>query len=270
MSPRLAQAPRLAEAEITREARRVFRKLNAPGAHLSERRDGTWSIVCPGANRAACADVSAVMADAFVLRGWIVTGGTGRLVLSDAGWSWYARTTIGENPHAAQHQMLTMRCIPDGKGGAEMVTVNEAESPIALLHARELIDGVQFDAGEKLRRDFTIAQLMPRMGVDLGTPITARQKGQRPQAPMADTVIAARQRVRNAMNAVGPGLSDVLIDVCCHLRKLGDVEDASDWPRGAAGVMLKLALDRLAMHYGMLNTTGPGRMRVWRAGEKAR
>ena len=140
--------------------------------------------------------------------------------------------------------------------------MDEGESPLARLKQRGLVDGAQFDAGEKLRRDFTLAQLMPRLGVDYSSATVLGKRGQKNEAAFTDTVVAAKQRFAGAMRAVGPGLSDLLFDVCCHLRGLEEAERANAWPSRSARVVLGIALDRLADHYGMRGARR-GRMRAW-------
>jgi len=68
------------------------------------------------------------------------------------------------------------------------------------------------------------------------------------------------------MKAAGPTLSDLLFDVCCHLMGLEDAESGFGWPRRTGKIVLVIALDRLAAHYG-LTVTGPARapMRSWQA-----
>ena len=68
--------------------------------------------------------------------------------------------------------------------------------------------------------------------------------------------------------SVGPGLSDILIDICCHLIGLEEAERRKGWPQRSAKIVLRLALDRLALHYGLGSVVGTGsRLRVWRAPE---
>ncbi len=176
------------------------------------------------------------------------------VVLAKAGEDWLADGAR----FAEQHQILTTRSIKDERGRGAYVVVNAAESPLSLLQRLGWISAQEYDAGEKLRRDYTIGQLSPRMGVDYAAPIHTR--GYRPA--MAETALAARQRFNLALKAAGPSLADILFDVCCYLKGLEASERARGWPRGSAKVVLRLALERLAAFYGM---TAPAhtRTRAW-------
>lgn len=255
----------LGEGEVEREARRVLRKLLLPGAHL--RPDGDQYRLAARADGGArdAAPLSAAFVQAFVARGWLArAGGPNMYVLADAGAGWIARATNVDDPFAAQHQLRESKLIRDEGGQERRVTVDEAESPLARLRHRGLIGPAQFDAGEKLRVDYTLARLSPRLGVDLSQALVAGRRGPASHATFSDTVIAARQRFSHAMRAAGPGLADLLFDVCCHLRNLRDAEHAFGWPNRSARVVLAIGLDRLAEHYG-IHVTGRGRMRAWSA-----
>lgn len=152
----------------------------------------------------------------------------------------------------ARHLELAQRRIP----GVGPVTVDESESPLAWLARRKgrdgrpLIEPVQLLAGERLRAEFTRAHLMPRITANWSAPVAdgARDAG---PAAFTDAVIGARQRVRRALDAVGPEFSGLLVDVCCFLKGLADVERERAWPARSGKVVLQLGLDRLARHYGI-------------------
>ena len=148
---------------------------------------------------------------------------------------------------------------------------NPAESPLAWLARRQgkdgrtMVDVAQLQAGERLRADFTRANLTPRV-----TSRWSEVSGAGTPEAFTDMVLAAKLRVSRALNAVGPELSGVLLDVCCFLKGLETVERERGWPARTAKVVLCLALDRLAGHYGITATaTGRDRtpMRAWQAAE---
>lgn len=141
--------------------------------------------------------------------------------------------------------------------GREAVTVNHAESPLALLHRRRgkdgrpFLDAREFRAGERLRADYARGRIAPRLGVNWGAVGSAgRGRGDAGGiAELTDAALGARRRVEAAIEAVGPELSGVLIDVCCFLKGLEQVEMERRWPARSAKVVLKTALGALARHY---------------------
>jgi hypothetical protein len=162
------------------------------------------------------------------------------------------------DPLRAQHLSLVQRRIAT-EHGRDAVTVDEGESPLAWLarrHARDgraLIEPHQLQAGERLRADFTYAHLMPRTTSNWASPVaTDCRSGPLVfgAAVATDAMIAARQRVHHALDAVGPEFAGLLVDVCCFLKGLADVERERTWPARAAKVVLQLGLERLARHYG--------------------
>jgi hypothetical protein len=178
------------------------------------------------------------------------------------------------DPFRARHLALA-RCDIATANGRVTVTVDDSESPLAWLARRKsrdgatLIDAVQFEAGERLRADFTCAQLMPRTTSNWDAAVAdGRRSGGNGAAAMTDAVVAARQRVRHALDAVGPEFSGLLLDVCCFLKGLEAVERERRWPARSAKVVLQLGLDRLARHYGHrreIRGVAKAPMRAWSA-----
>lgn len=177
-------------------------------------------------------------------------------------------------PQRAAHLSLRDQIV-DTPAGAQRVTVDDSESPLAWLARRRGRDGqaliapYQFQAGERLRADFTRAQMMPRTTADWTSPISSARRSKPGGAgAVTDGTIAARQRVNAAMEAVGPEFSGLLMDLCCFLKGLEDIERVRGWPARSAKVVLQLALDRLARHYGyMVQARGPDHapVRTWLA-----
>jgi hypothetical protein len=246
------------ECEIVREARRVLRKM-MQGARLMADGGGRYSVTVRGVRNARI-KVSAQMVLAMSLRGWLVEDG-GRLTVSLCGKAWLARQ--GSDPFVEQHQVLATRLVRDPGGRERYVVVNEAESPLAWLRHRGIVTVLEFDAGERLRRDYTLARLAPRLAADLTAPVVSGRRAPAAAMQLPETVLAAKQRFSHAMKAVDPGLSGLLFDVCCDLRGLEECERVRAWPRGSAKLVLKLGLDRLAAHYGIRKTVRR-RVRAWR------
>jgi hypothetical protein len=133
---------------------------------------------------------------------------------------------------------------------ARSVTVNLAESPLGWLKARGLVSERQFDAGETLRADWERAQLGPRVTMRWDAPPPGKTARAAPCAEAPTLAqIGARRRFDAAVEAVGPGLADVLWRVVCAGEGMRDAERALGWPARAGKVVLGLALDRLADHY---------------------
>lgn len=130
-----------------------------------------------------------------------------------------------------------------------VVTVNLAESPLAWLARRGMVTAVQFAASERLRGDFMRAGQAPRVTMRWDpAPVSRSAAG---AADPTTTQIGARQRFAAALAAAGPGLNDVLWRVVCMGDGLETAERALGWPSRAGKLVLTLALDRLAAHYGM-------------------
>lgn len=132
------------------------------------------------------------------------------------------------------------------------VTVNLAESPLSWLRARGHVDARQYEAGERVRADYEMAALGPRVTMRWDAAPAAR--GRRGPAGGPDPTLAqisAKRRFDAAVAAAGPGLSDILWRVVCAGEGLVAAETALGWPSRAGKLVLGLALDRVADHYGL-------------------
>ena len=131
-------------------------------------------------------------------------------------------------PFRAQHLAVAQRQIATEFGRAT-VMVDESESPLAWLarrrgrNGRAMIEAHQLQAGVRLRADFTCAHLMPRTTSNWASPIASDRRGGG-TAVATDMMVTARQRVHLALDAAGPEFSGLLMDVCCFLKRLDDIE----------------------------------------------
>ncbi|MEZ5810859.1 MAG: DUF6456 domain-containing protein [Rhizobiaceae bacterium] len=188
-------------------------------------------------------------------RAGLIAADDGKIRLSPDGLSRLSRLNGGQDAHLQQHAQLETRTI-DTDTGPQAVSVNLAESPLARLARLKTPGGNRFlerrewRAGDRLRGDFTRAQMQPQLGInwqaEAGGGHGAAAGG---RVEITDAALAARQRVEQALAAVGPELSGILIDVCCFLKGLATVESERGWPVRSAKVVLKTALTALARHY---------------------
>jgi len=269
-------------------AERLLARLAVHGAFLTPSVDGrdAWSIGLTGARRLAGGggvSLGAGAVDGATVRTLLTAGALEeeagaarqRLVLSQAGRARLrrARATAGAgdaDPWLAQHAELghEQRRVD---GEMQRVRVNHAESPLAWLRRRRdrsgeaMIDEAAFAAGERLRADMTRAQMTPRVTASWEAPVSAGTGGRLRQEP-GDMALAARQRVSRALAAAGDDFAGVLVDVCGFLKGLEQVEKERGWPARSGKLILRMALARLAAHYGLSAAQGPerGRTRAWR------
>jgi hypothetical protein len=174
-----------------------------------------------------------------------------------------------------------LRCTEAGASSdgtpSAIPAVDGAESPLVWLAGRRdaagrpMLSPSEVQAGERLRADLSFAHLVPRVTMGWsGIPISGDRGASAAGfgRDLADNVIAARARVSAALKAVGPELSDILVDVCGHLRGLEEIARAEGWPRRAARLLLQRALSSLARHYGLepeirVEETIARRLRHW-------
>lgn len=194
--------------------------------------------------------------------------GAGRLpvTISEAGRAHLRRLAAEpEGAFLAQHARIVPAEIAEGTGRVR-VQMNAAESPLDWLRRRRdrdgepFLDPAAFEAGERLRRDLTLGGLLPSVTARWDGAIGGSGGAARDPAGATDAMIAARQRARRALDAVGRDLADLLIDLCGFLKGLETVERERGWPARSGKVVVRLALRRLAEHYGLeVEARGPSR-----------
>ena len=191
---------------------------------------------------------AAVMGE--LARAALVREDGGTWVLTAAG-----RLRVAKGRPTRPKRLLVERPLPEDAPSPtgkprRSVTVNALESPLGWLRARGLVDQRQFDAGERLRGDWTMAELGPRVTMRWDpTPAGSRGPGGAIDPTLAG--IAAKRRFDGAIEAAGKGLGDVLWRVVCAGEGLEAAEAALGWPKRAGKLVLLMALDRVADYYGI-------------------
>jgi hypothetical protein len=235
-----------------KETLRILRHLAKKDVRLERRADGTWGFAGAAQAIAACSNEAVAM----LLRRGLVEGGD-RLVLASTGAALLRRMLAGGEDFAAQHQERIPAMLKHGDD-VRAVVVNQGESPLAWLRSRRdrdgrrFIDAAQFTAGERLRADFSRGRIMPRVTANWDAAVAdGRRGGAGGMAEITEAAIAARRRVERALAAVGPELGGLLVDFCCFLKGLEEIERERRWPARSAKLVLQLALAALARHYGI-------------------
>lgn len=148
-------------------------------------------------------------------------------------------------------ERLAQRLIEGPDGARHKVTVNLGESPIGWLHARHMLNRRQYEAAELVRRDWELAAMGAKVTMSwdsAASPSRGRRAAPALIAP-SHRELSARQRLDGALEAAGPGLSDIVWRVACACEGLGAAEQALGWPMRAGKLVLGFALDRVADYY---------------------
>lgn len=248
---------------------RLLRLLAVAEGAIDDR--GVLRVVGPDGLRRLKADAETLRA--LVARREIERGGAAgeRLAVTAAGRTRLARLDRLAEVDGFRLQHGEVARMPLGEG--ETAVVDGAESPLAWLARRRDRDGraylspARVAAGERLRGDFTLARMMPTVTSNWSTGRIGGGSATGGLADLTDRAIAARDRVQAALAATGSDLGGLLVDVCCFLKGLEQVESERRWPARSAKVVLAIALGRLADHYGLADEArggeASGRLRHW-------
>lgn len=270
MSAPLRRArPPVDDATIAREGRRILRRLAEPGALLAVAPEMEKAAVLrqtPDGRTTRTAVVDRAVAQAFALKDWIDCRAPGRVGiygLTAAGRAALKRMLDAEaHPGPAeapaafsdQHRDWGERTVEAGDGPRRL-RCNLAESPVMALSRRRDSSGAPFlsadlvAAAERLREDFEVAQLGPRVAQNWDRFLTAGDRGSFTGAGGAAGPRAARDRVAAALRDLGPGLGDMALRCCCFLEGLEVAERRMGWSARSGKIVLRIALMRLKRHY---------------------
>lgn len=271
------------EASLMAEGARVLRRLCEKGAVLAVAAEMEKAVIVrdgAGAQATRTGVVSRKIAEAMALKEWISAQTTGKITR-------YSITAIGraalegileteggveaaggfaEAPadFAGQHRSWGEKTLPDvDTGRPRRMRYNLAESPLTALARRRDKNGENFlnddlvTVGERLREDFELAQMGPRVTQNWDRFLTSGGRGSFvPDSGVGDGPSNARKRVADALADLGPGLSDVVLRCCCYLEGLETAEKKLGWSARSGKIVLRIALMRLKRHYD--ETIGPG------------
>lgn len=137
------------------------------------------------------------------------------------------------------------------------------ESPIVGLSRRRDRDGNPFlnramvRASERLREDFELAQVATQRNGEAAPNWQDILEAINSSAPLETAGTNAFAQVKTALVFLGPGLSEVAVRCCCYLEGLETTEKQMGWAARSGKVVLRIALQRLVLHYENIGQLGP-------------
>lgn len=209
------------------------------------------------------------VAHAFTLKDWITCRKPGRVStyeITSAGRAALRRMIDEEDrrrqspPDASaafgdQHRVWGERTVME-EDGPRKLRYNTAESPVGVLGRRRDRDGKPFlepdlvEAAERLREDFELAQMGPRVAQNWDRFLTGADRGAfQPDSGLGEGPGQARGRVAAALRDLGPGLGDIALRCCCFLEGLEVAEKRMGWAARSGKIVLRIAFMRLRRHY---------------------
>ena len=259
------------EQSLAAEGRRVLRRLAEPGAVMAIAPDMDKAVVLrelPDGRSLRTAVLGRAVAQAFTLKDWIACRKPGRVAtyeITAAGRAALRRLVEDEERlrhggdagqvFADQHRDWGERDIVEDDR-PRRVRYNMAESPVGALGRRRDRDGKPFlesdlvEAAERLREDFELAQMGPRVAQNWDRFLTGGDRGAfQPDSRIGEGPSSARGRVAAALRDLGPGLGDVALRCCCFLEGLEVAEKRMGWAARSGKIVLRIALMRLRRHY---------------------
>lgn len=263
------------EATIHHEGRRILRRLAEPGAILAIAPDMEMAVVMrefPDGHTARTGVVERVTAQAFALKDWISCRKSGRVAsyeITAVGREALRRMMDSDGAAAGAGQGMAEAAAEfgnqprdwdqrdaGGEDGPRRNRYNLAESPVTVLGRRREKDGKLFldqdlvVAAERLREDFELAQMGPKVAQNWERFLTGSDRGgYRADSGLPEGPRAARDRVAAALRDLGPGLGDVALRVCCFLEGIETAEQRLGWAARSGKIVLRIALQRLRRHY---------------------
>jgi hypothetical protein len=257
---------------LTRSMRRALERLAEPASFLMVANRAERAGVFSASNRyrrpvtlLPVAEAAGLAARDY-LRLQSQTECSAKYVISATGRAWLKRIRAAESgdsraPFLVREFEEGARVAMNDEGDPRAIRISITESPLGWLARRRGADGAPFlapeevEAGERLRADFEAAQIGPQITQDWRSFLipSAHRVGSREPA---EGPRGARDRVGRALGALGPGLADVALRACCYQEGLETTERQMGWSARSGKVVLKIALQRLADHYGL--TPPPG------------
>ncbi|MDA8585980.1 DUF6456 domain-containing protein [Rhodobacteraceae bacterium] len=260
------------DTQLKLAAVRILRRLNESGACLAIANDMDKAVVAretPDGRTLKTAVVERPYAEAMALKDWISVTSEGRITryrITSAGRMALKRMLAEEeairvgmgeaaDPFSDQQRDWAQRNGSDETNKRRGIRYSAAESPLSALARRKDRDGKPFlqpdlvAAGERLREDFELAQMGPRITQNWEQFLASGARGAFVGGGESGGSEPARDRVLRALGDLGSGLGDVVLRCCCFLEGMESVEERMGWSARSGKIVLRIALMRLKSHY---------------------
>lgn len=255
----------LSQARMEQEARRILRRMCEPGAVMAVAREMETAVIVretEDGDSLRTAVVDRRIAQAIALKDWVAcadpAGRIARYVITNAGRAAVRELTAREENRAvgfaeARTSFDTSAWEPrdiEGPNQARSQRYTAIESPLVGLSRRKDKSGIPFlsrplvAAGERLREDFELAKMGRKVSKDV---MEFLEHDAQDDAPSGAT--GGLQRAQAALRDIGPGLADIIYRCCCLLEGLEQTEKSMGWSARSGKIVLRIALQRLVVHY---------------------
>lgn len=260
------------DTQLKMVAARILRRMNENGACLAIANEMDKAVVARETSDGRTLKTAVVerpFAEAMALKDWISIASEGRITryrITPSGRMALKRMLAEEedirvgmgeaaDPFSQQHRDWAKRNTSSETNKRRGIRYNAAESPLSALSRRKDRDGKPFlqpdlvAAGERLREDFELAQLGPRITQNWERFLASGARDDLIGGLDDSGSEQARERVSAALSDLGAGLGDVVLRCCCFLEGMESVEEKMGWSARSGKIVLRIALTRLKLHY---------------------
>ena len=273
MNPRKQNQPQESDIKYGKDMLRVLRRLCEHTAFMVMSVDLPKAVVMRGRGKTQVrsAVLTRELGQKLLIKDWVERTGGGKLnryEITNAGRAGFKRMVAEvakthkkngfsetPSPFQEQHREWGERTVSAADGERpKRIRVNLCESPVNILGRKKGKDGQPFlahellQAGERFREDFELAQLGPRVAQNWDRFLVGSDRGNFGSGEGGGSS-SAQNRLRCALTALGPGLGYIALRCCCFLEGLEAAEKRMGWSARSGKIVLRIALQRLRLHY---------------------
>lgn len=160
----------------------------------------------------------------------------------------------GKAPKPVKRPLID-RHVMQSDGMVVTLKANGDETPLARWAS--FLAPVEMQAGEQLRYDHALSSMNAHTTSNWSPTASCRGQG-RGNGPEDASLaaIAAKDRLMDAMAFVGTGLDRLVYAICIREQGMMEIETELGWAQRTGKTVLKMALRRLAEHYGLVRNSG--------------